>query len=387
MQIPGRRRTRVRELPSALGEFPASALAEEIDTPDPDTGEHIRAVFVIGGNPIVSTPNQDRLSAAFGQLDLLVSVDPYITATSRLADVILPVASPLTRPQHDVVFNNLAVRNQARYSPALLPIPDGEKDETEVVAQLAAIAAGILSGEEPTAAQIDDLIAYTVAAQAGNDAASRAHGRSPEELLEAVAHRSGVDRILDLRIRSGPYGDGFGAYPDGLTLQHLIDTPHGIDLGPLQPRLPEVLRTPSGRIDVAPPVLLDALASASRLLASNSSPPRFTLVGRRHLRSNNSWMKGLPTLTGGSNIPTVLIHPDDASDLGVLDGADVTVSSATGSITLPAAVRDDIAPGCLCIPHGWAEANVNTLVDVEAIDPLAGTSVLSGIPVEAVAST
>ena len=387
VQIPGRRRTRVRELPSALGEFPASALAEEIDTPDPDTGEHIRAVFVIGGNPIVSTPNQHRLTAAFGQLDLLVSVDPYITATSRLADVILPVASPLTRPQHDVVFNNLAVRNQARYSPALLPIPDGEKDETEVVAQLAAIAAGIVSGEEPTAAQIDDLIAYTVAAQAGNDVASRAYGQSPEELLEAVAHRSGVDRILDVRIRSGPYGDGFGAHPDGLTLQHLIDTPHGIDLGPLQPRLPEVLRTPSGRIDVAPPVLLDALASASRLLASDSAPPRFTLVGRRQLRSNNSWMKGLPTLTGGSNIPTVLIHPDDASDLGVLDGADVTVSSSTGSITLPAAVRDDIAPGCLCIPHGWAEANVNALVDVETIDALAGTSVLSGIPVEAVAST
>ncbi|NDG95993.1 MAG: molybdopterin oxidoreductase family protein, partial [Actinobacteria bacterium] len=258
----------------------------------------------------------------------------------------------------------------------------GEKDETEVVAQLAAIAAGIVSGEEPTAAQIDDLIAYTVAAQAGNDAASRAHGRSPEELLEAVAHRSGVDRILDLRIRSGPYGDGFGAYPDGLTLQHLIDTPHGIDLGPLQPRLPEVLRTPSGRIDVAPPVLLDALASASRLLASDSAPPRFTLVGRRQLRSNNSWMKGLPTLTGGSNVPTVLIHPDDASDLGVLDGADVTVSSATGSVTLPAAVRDDIAPGCLCIPHGWAEANVNALVDVEAIDALAGTAVLSGLAVE-----
>ena len=146
--------------------------------------------------------------------------------------------------------------------------------------------------------------------------------------------------------------------------------------------MPEVLRTPSGNIDVAPPVLLDALASASRLLAGDSSPPRFTLVGRRQLRSNNSWMKGLPALTGGSNIPTVLIHPDDASDLGVLDGADVTVSSATGSITLPAAVRDDIAPGCLCIPHGWAEANVNALVDVEAIDALAGTAVLSGLAVD-----
>lgn len=386
VQIPGRRRTRVRGLPSVLGEFPASALAEEIDTPDPQTGERIRAVFVIAGNPVVSTPNQERLTSAFGQLDLLVSVDPYLTATSELADVILPAASPLTRPQHDVVFNNLAVRNQARYSPALFPVPEGEMDETEVLAQLAAIAAGITSGHEPTAQQIDDLIAYTVASQACNDQASRACGRTPEELLAAVGHRSGVDRILDLRIRSGPYGDGFGLFPDGLTLQHVIDTPHGIDLGPLQPRLPEVLRTPSGRIDVAPSVLLDALQAASDLLGQTSTRPRFTLVGRRQLRSNNSWMKGLPTLTGGSNTATAMINPADAVDLGLLEGADVTVSTSTGSITLPVALRDDVSPGCVCIPHGWSEANVNALVDVHAIDHLAGTAVLSGIPVSVTSS-
>ncbi len=379
VQIPGRRRTRVRGLPSALGEFPASTLAEEIDTPEPDSDEHIRAVFVIGGNPIVSTPNQQRLTKAFGELELLVSVDPYLTATSSLADVILPVASPLTRPQHDVVFNNLAVRNQARYSPAIFDVPEGEKDETEVLAQLAAIAAGIASGHEPTVAQIEDLIAYTVASQACTDAASRAHGRTPEELLEAVSHRTGVDRILDLRIRTGPYGDGFGSHPDGLTLQHLIDNPHGIDLGPLEPRLPEVLRTPTGRIDVAPAVLLEALTDASSLLNHDSPPPRFTLVGRRHLRSNNSWMKGLPTLTGGSNTPTAMIHPNDAAELGIIDGADLVLNTPTGSITLPASVRDDISPGCVCVPHGWTDANVNALVDVQAIDSLAGTSVLSGI--------
>ncbi len=382
VQIPGRRRTRVRGLPSALGEFPASALAEEIDTPDPESGEHIRAVFVVGGNPIVSTPNQDRLSAAFRSLDLLVSVDPYLTATSSLADVVLPVASPLTRPQHDVVFNNLAVRNQARYSAPVFDVPEGEKDETDVLAQLAAIAAGIVSGQEPTPGQIDDLIAYTVAAQACQDSASRAHGKAPEDLLQAVSPRTGVDRILDLRIRSGPYGDGFGSHPDGLTLQHLQDAPHGIDLGPLQPRLPEVLRTPSGRIDVAPGVLLQALSDAALILSEATPAPRFTLVGRRQLRSNNSWMKGLPTLTGGSNVPTAMIHSDDANALGILDGTDVTVSTATGSITLPASVRDDVARGCVCIPHGWAEANVNALVDVEAIDALAGTSVLSGLQVE-----
>lgn len=384
VQIPGRRRTRVRGLPSALGEFPASALAEEIDTPDPTTGEHVRAMFVIGGNPITSTPNQKRLTAAFRSLDLLVSVDPYLTATSSLADVVLPVASPLTRPQHDVVFNNLSVRNQARYSPPVFDVPEGEQDEADVLLQLAAIAAGITSGTEPTPAQVDDLVAYTVAARACEDSASRAHGREPEEILSAVHPRTGVERILDLRIRSGPYGDGFGSYPEGLTLQHLQDEPHGIDLGPLQPRLPEVLRTPSGLIDIAPASLLKALAEAADLLAHPAPTARFILVGRRHLRSNNSWMKDLPTLTGGSNVPTAMIHPVDAQALGIEDGQDVVVSSSTGSITVAASVRHDVLTGCVCIPHGWSKANVNALVDVEAIDPLAGTSVLNGIPVEVV---
>ena len=382
VQIPGRRRTRVRGLPSALGEFPAAALAEEIDTPDPETGEHIRAVFVIGGNPVVSTPNQERLTAAFRGLDLLVSVDPYLTATSSLADVVLPVASPLTRPHHDVVFNNLAVRNQARYSPAVFDVPDGEKDETEVLSQLAAIAAGISSGHEPTIEQIDDLIAFSVASTACNDEASRAHGRTPEELLQAVEAQRGVERILDLRIRSGPYGDGFGSEPGGLSLQHLRDAPNGIDLGPLQPRLPEVLRTPTGRIDVAPPAVMAALEDARTLVDRNERQPHFTLVGRRQLRSNNSWMKGLPTLTGGSNTPTAMINPADATRLGVSDGEEVRVSTSTGSITLAASVREDVAQGCVCIPHGWSQANVNALVDVDAIDRLAGTSVLSGLAVE-----
>ncbi len=132
-------------------------------TPRSKDRERIRAVFVVGGNPIISTPNQGRLTNAFAQLDLMVSVDPYLTETSSLADVILPVASPLTRPQHDVVFNNLAVRNQARYSPPVFPVPEGEKDETQVLAELTAIAVGITSGHEPTTAQVDDLIAYTVA--------------------------------------------------------------------------------------------------------------------------------------------------------------------------------------------------------------------------------
>jgi anaerobic selenocysteine-containing dehydrogenase len=380
--IPGRRRTRVRRLPSVLGEFPTSALAEEIDTPDPQSGERIRAVFVIGGNPLVSTPDSHRLTAAFESLDFLVCVDPYLTTTSQVADVVLPVASPLTRPHHDVVFNNLAVRNQARYSPAVFAVPDGEMDEADVLLKLAAIAIGIAAGEEPSSQDVDDLIAFTVAQQACTDEASRAHGREPSDLLGAVSHRRGVERILDLRIRTGPYGDGFGAHPDGLTLDIVMAAPHGIDLGPLQPRLPEVLRTPTGRIEVAPDVLLAALAAASPLLNREAGSGRFALVGRRQLRSNNSWMKGLETLTGGSNVPTAMIHPVDAHELGISEGRDVRVSSVTGSITLPVEIRDEVSPGCVCIPHGWTEANVNSLVDGAAVDQLGGTSVLSGFPVD-----
>jgi anaerobic selenocysteine-containing dehydrogenase len=383
VSIPGRRRTRVRSLPSVLGEFPVSALAEEIDTPDPVTGQHIRAVFVVGGNPIVSTPDSDRLRLAFESLDLLISVDPYLTATNALADVVLPVASPLTRPHHDVVFNNLAVRNQARYSPAIFAVPQGEMDEADVLLTLAAIAAEIHSGSPVSREQMDDFIAYTVAQQAVNDSASRCHGLDPADLMAGVAPRRGVDRILDLRIRSGPYGDGFGLYPDGLTLQSLIEAPHGIDLGPLQPRLPEVLRTPSGRIEIAPEVLLTTLATATDILnqAETSAPSRLLLIGRRQLRSNNSWMKDIATLHGGSNRPSAQMNPSDVTALSLNGLSSVTVSSDAGSITIPLEITEDVSPGCICIPHGWAEFNVNTLINVDNIDPLGGTAVLSGIPV------
>ncbi len=383
VSIPGRRRTRVRALPSVLGEFPVSALAEEIDTPDPETGQHIRAVFVVGGNPIVSTPDSDRLRAAFKSLDLLISVDPYLTATSALADVVLPVASPLTRSHHDVVFNNLAVRNQARYSPAVFPVPHGEMDEADVLLTLAAIAAEIHSESSVSAEKMDDFIAYTVAQQAVSDVASRCHGLDVADLMTGVAPRRGVDRILDLRIRSGPYGDGFGSNPNGLTLQSLIDTPHGIDLGPLQPRLPEVLRTPSARIEIAPSVLLATLATAEVLLHQMSEPNnrQLLLIGRRQLRSNNSWMKDIATLQGGSNRPSAQINPTDAVALSLNESSTVKVSSSAGSITIPLEITEDISPGCICIPHGWDAFNVNTLVNVDNIDPLGGTAVLSGLPV------
>jgi anaerobic selenocysteine-containing dehydrogenase len=375
VSIPGRRRTRVRGLPSVLGEYPVSALAEEIDTPDTQSGAHIRAMFVIGGNPIVSTPDASRLRAAFESLDFMVSVDPYLTATNSLADVVLPVSSPLTRPHYDVVFNNLAVRNQARYSPAVFPVPEGQMDEADVLLTLAGIAVGINTGNELSAAAMDDILAATVAHQAVSDSASRLHGSTVEAVLASVAPLRGVDRVLDIRLRSSPAG---------LTLQEVIEAPHGIDLGPLTPRLPEVLRTPSGRIELAPPVLIETLATASSALSvatPSSEVGSYLLVGRRQLRSNNSWMKEIENLQGGSNLPTAQMHPLDAADLGRADGDTICVTTASGSLNITLAVSDTVSRGCICIPHGWTEYNVNVLVSADHVDPLGGTAVLSGLPV------
>jgi anaerobic selenocysteine-containing dehydrogenase len=395
--IPGRRRTRVRGLPSILGEFPAAALAEEIDTEGQD-GSRIRALITVAGNPVVSTPDSDRLERALATLDLIVSLDAYVTETSRHADVILPAPSPLARRHFDIVFNTLAISNTARYSPAAVALQPGERDEADTLMRLTAIAFAVTTGQvEASVEDVDDLIAFTVASEVVADESSRAHGLEPADLLAAVSPRRGIERLLDLRLRSGPHGDGFGTHPDGLTLSRLEGAPHGIDLGPMQPRLPEVLRTPSGRIELAPDQVVDALADVAALLADAPVEPPLVLVGRRQLRSNNSWMHNLPVLSGGSNACTLLMNPTDAARLGVVDGGEARVSTATGSVVAPVVVTDDVRPGVVCLPHGWGHTapdawgptarerpgvNVNTMVGSADIDLLSGTSVLAGIPVD-----
>ncbi|MEL6894070.1 MAG: molybdopterin oxidoreductase family protein, partial [Actinomycetota bacterium] len=205
-------------------------------------------------------------------------------------------------------------------------------------------------------------------------------------------------RILDALLRTGPFGDGFGADPDGTSLDDLIEHPHGKDFGALEPRLPEILRTPSGRIELAPQVLvddLDRLADSIEELAVRD----VVLVGRRHLRSNNSWMHNIDVLVKGKPRCTLHVHPDDADRLGLADGTSATVTSRVGSLTVPVEVTDEIRPGVVSLPHGWghdlpgtklrvaaerAGVNSNVLADHEAMDPLSGTSVLNGIPVELV---
>ncbi|MDZ4269934.1 MAG: molybdopterin dinucleotide binding domain-containing protein, partial [Mycobacterium sp.] len=213
-----------------------------------------------------------------------------------------------------------------------------------------------------------------------------------DELTAMLDDGPGYERRLDMMLRVGAYGDAFGARPDGLTLQRLKAAPHGIDLGPLQPRLPDLLRTPSGLIELAPPQLI---ADAQRLRDSlGHRSDGFVLIGRRHLRSNNSWMHNLPALSGGTNRCTLRIHPDDAAELGLSDTA--VVKGSGGELVVPIELTEDIRRGVLSLPHGWGHdrdgtgqqlaagqpgVNVNQLNDGAALDPLSGTAVLNGIPV------
>ena len=228
------------------------------------------------------------------------------------------------------------------------------------------------------------------------DPASPLAGRDQQELLAELAPRRGPERMLDWMLRSGPYGDHFGANPDGLTLERLEAEPHGIDLGPLEPRIPEVLRTPSGKIELAPePIVADVERLTASLAAHRNGG--MVLIGRRQLRSNNSWMHNVPNLVRGKDRCTAHVHPDDAARLGLEDGGRVTVTSERGSIEVPVEVTDAIMPGVVSVPHGWghddpeakmevaaahAGANSNILADESAVDVPSGNAVLNGIPVE-----
>jgi anaerobic selenocysteine-containing dehydrogenase len=366
----GRWHSRVRGLPESYGELPAAALAEEIETPGEGS---VRALITLAGNPARSTPNSARMERALESLDLYVALDIYVNETTRHADVILPAPSPLQRSHYDLAFYQLSVRNVVNYSPPVLP-PD-VPDEWVTLLRFAAVAAGqpVPDDVEP----LDRLVAGELIRRAGLDV---------EATLADVAPRRGPERLLDLLLRTGPYD---------LTLADLEAAPHGIDLGPLQPRLPDALRTPSGRIELAPEPIV---ADVPRLLAALTRERNggLVLVGRRQLRSNNSWMHNLELLVSGPERCTLHVHPDDAARLGLSDGRPAFVRSRAGELEAPVEVTDAVMPGVVSLPHGWghdapgarlgvagahAGVNANLLADEALVDALSGNAVLNGIPV------
>ena len=387
----GRWHSRVSGHPEALSELPTVAMPEEIETPGDG---QIRAVITIAGNPVLSAPDGPRLSEALETVDFMLSVDPYLNETTRHADVILPPPPPSRAAHLDIALSGAVVRNNARYSPPALPLADGRPDECEILARVALIALGLGTDADP--ALVDDQVITATLAREVADPHSPVADRSAEELTAMLPDGPGYERRLDMMLRLGPFGDAFGTKPEGLNLARLKDNPHGIDLGALTSRIPEILRTPSGMVELAPETIL---ADVPRLLASLDSEDGFLLIGRRHLRSNNSWMHNLPALSGGSNRCTLQIHPDDASRLGVTDLAVVT--GPGGKLEVPVEITDAIRPGVVSLPHGWGHSapgtrmsvaaghpgvNVNSLFDDSLMDPLSGTAVLNGVPVEVTAA-
>jgi anaerobic selenocysteine-containing dehydrogenase len=377
----GRYRTRVRGAKEVLGQVPVSCLAEEIATP----GEgQIKALITVAGNPVLSTPAGHKLDEALPSLDAMISVDLWLNETTRHADVILPAPSPLEQPHHDDLILNFAINSIANYSPPVFAPQDSDRpEEWEILIRLTGLCTGT-PAEDVDVAAIDDgffdYMAFTVGLDGPTIRSHYEHG--------------GPERILDLTLRTGPFGDRYGENPGGLTLEKLKAQPNGINFGPMVPQVPDILGTADRKIRLAPPYLLDDLPRLAARL--DRAPDELVLVSRRHLRSNNSWLHNVGPLMKGKDRCTLLMHDDDAEKRGLATGDLVTVTSSGGRIEVPVEVTEAIMPGVVSMPHGWGHGkpgtrmaiandspgvNTNILSPPAFIDEPSGNGALNGIPV------
>ena len=357
----GRWKSRVRGLPEFAGELPVAALAEEIETPG--RGQ-VRALLTHAGNPVLSTPNGARLDRAIAGLEFYVAIDFYVNETTRHANVILPPTFALERDHYDLVFHTLAVRNTTKYSPAVFARPTDARHDWEILNELTW--------------RID----------------GSAKARAKASALALLTPRG----MLDIGLRQGPYGAGFVPFNDGLRIATLEEHPHGIDLGPLQPSLPGKLRTADRRLHLAPTLLInDVVRLEATLNVAARNDGALSLIGRRALRSNNSWMHNSERLVRGKNRCTLQMHPTDAASRDLTDGVDVRVRSLVGVVVLPLEVTTTIMPGVVSLPHGWGHGrsgtrlaianthpgvSINDLTDDQRIDELTGNAGFSGVPVQ-----
>ncbi|MCF2530319.1 molybdopterin oxidoreductase family protein [Yinghuangia soli] len=379
----GRWHSRVRQAPEVLGQVPASCLAEEIDT----EGEgRIRALVTIAGNPAVSAPGAARLRDALPKLDAMVSIDNWINETTRHANVILPGAGPLETPHFDDLMWNFAVGSAGKWSEPVLPPADPDRPaEWQIVLRLAGILAG-QKWDEVDVAALDDMWFGALVGLCGLD---------PAEVLPQY-ESGGPERIIDLSIRTGPWGDRYGRVEGGMTLSDFKAAPNGIDLGPMEPRVAEILHTESGFVELAPAYITADLPRLRAHVDRAADPSGLLLVSRRHLRSKNSWLHNVPALVGGTNKCTLLVHPDDAARAGLTDGEAAEVASQEGSIQVAVQITDEMMPGVVSMPHGWghdepgtrmatarahAGVNSNVLAPGTFVDPVSGNAAVNGIPV------
>ncbi|KZX66277.1 dehydrogenase [Alcanivorax sp. HI0033] len=382
-----RYRSRVHGYPEFGGEFPVTTLADEMLTPGKG---QVKAFVSHAGNPVLSCPDGRKLDKALGQLDFMVSIDFYINETTRHADIILPPTGQLEHAQFDPIFQAVAVRNVVKFTPPLVAKPEGSLHDWEILNGLTTRLNRLRARDRRTRLQIT----------------------ATDRFLRKLGDRG----LVDLGLRLGPYGtagkvlddlrrDGLHSLPTvawkvlkgqrkGLTLKKLLAEPHGIDLGPLEPMLPERLYTRDQRINLVPALYFRALQGlpAPRPVA----PDQMLMIGRRHIRSNNSWMHNSQRLVKGKGRCNVMIHPEDAERLAVADGDDLVVSTPSGTLTLPAWVCDDIMPGVISVPHGWghdregvklgvarrvAGQSVNDIIGSNRVEAVTAMAQLNGIPV------
>ncbi|NRB52869.1 MAG: molybdopterin-dependent oxidoreductase [Saprospiraceae bacterium] len=353
-------KSRVRGMPEVASDLPSTVMAEEMLTP----GEgQIKAMITLAGNPVLSAPNSSQLDKAFSQLEYQVAIDIYLNETTRQADIILPPATALEVLHYDFVLNIVALRNVANFSAPVFPINSGQRYDWQIILEL------------------------QKRLEKGNS------------FLLGLKHRIlswlTPERRINLGLRIGPYGL-FSKHK--LSLQKLKDNPHGLDFGPLQPALPKRLFTKNKRINLAFPRILEDLERIPILIEQlKNSSDTLLLIGRRDLRSNNSWMHNSIRLVKGLNRCTILMHPKDAAKRQLVNGSFVEVSSATGQIKLTVELSEDIMPGVVSIPHGWGHklkgtkirvaeqkpgVNVNELTSEQLVDAPTGNAVLNGIAVE-----
>lgn len=375
----GRWHTRVRGAKEVLGQAPVSCMAEEIATPGDG---QLKALITVAGNPVLSTPGGDKLDEVLPMLEAMISVDLWLNETTRHADVILPGLSPLEQPHHDDLILLFAIHSIANYSAPVFD-PGDRPHEWEILIRLTGLCTGT-PAEDVDVAAIDDGFFDYLAFTRGLDGA---------EIRKLYEH-GGPERMLDLTLRTGPFGDQYGKNPGGLTLDTLKANPNGIDFGPMVPQLPDILGTPDKKIRLAPQYLLDDLPRLAARMERPAEP--LVLVSRRHLRSNNTWLHNVPALMKGKDRCTLLIHPDDAARCGIADNDIVTVKSEAGEIRVPVEIPDAIKPGVVSMPHGWGHgkpgtrmtvangspgANTNVLSPPTFVDQPSGNGVLNGIPV------
>lgn len=375
----GRWHTRVRGAKEVLGQAPVSCMAEEIATPGDG---QLKALITVAGNPVLSTPAGDKLDEVLPMLEAMISVDLWLNETTRHADVILPGLSPLEQPHHDDLILLFAIRSIANYSAPVFD-PGDRPHEWEILIRLTGLCTGT-PAEDVDVTAIDDGFFDYLAFTQGLDGAQ----------IRKLYDHGGPERMLDLTLRTGPFGDQYGKNPGGLTLDLLKANPNGIDFGPMVPQLPDILGTADKKIRLAPQYLLDDLPRLAARVERPAEP--LVLVSRRHLRSNNSWLHNVPALMKGKDRCTLLIHPDDAARCGVTDDDVVTVKSEAGEIKVPVEVTESIKPGVVSMPHGWGHgkpgtrmsvangspgANTNVLSPPTFVDEPSGNGVLNGIPV------